>query len=68
MTIGHAILLSHKIIDRDLEHEIVHVRQHERIPIIQPILYWVELLKKGYRNNKYEIEAYRVSGSKYKER
>jgi hypothetical protein len=67
MTIGHVILLSPKIIEKDLEHEIVHVRQHERTPIIQPILYLIELLRKGYRNNRYEVEAYQISGSKYEE-
>ena len=68
MCIGHVVLLGPKIIDRDLEHELVHVRQYERAPLIHPILYWVEHLRKGYRNNKYEVEAYEVSGSKYKEK
>jgi len=67
MTIGHVVLLGSRVIDRDLEHELVHVHQYERMPLIHPILYWVELLRKGYRDNKYEVEAYRVSGSKYRE-
>ncbi len=67
MAIGHAVLLSPKIEDKDLEHELVHVQQHERMPLIQPILYYIELLKKGYRNNKYEDEAYRIAGNIYKD-
>jgi predicted TIM-barrel fold metal-dependent hydrolase len=66
MAIGHTVLLSPKIEDRDLEHELVHVQQHERMPIIQPILYYIELFRKGYRNNKYEDEAYRIAGNIYK--
>lgn len=68
MAIGHVVLLRPKIEDKDLEHELVHVRQHERMPLIQPILYYIELFKKGYRNNKYEDEAYRVAGNIYKEK
>lgn len=68
IAIGHVVLLSPKIEDGDLEHELVHVRQHERMPLIQPILYYIELFRKGYRNNKYEDEAYRVAGNIYKEK
>lgn len=66
VTIGHVVLLSPKIEDRDLEHELVHVQQHQRMPIIHPVLYLFELLAKGYRNNKYEDEAYRIAGNVYK--
>ncbi|OHA34177.1 MAG: hypothetical protein A2928_04730 [Candidatus Taylorbacteria bacterium RIFCSPLOWO2_01_FULL_45_15b] len=66
MTVGHVVLLSPKIEDRDLEHELVHVQQYERAPLIHPILYYVELMRKGYRNNKYEDEAYRIAGNIYK--
>ena len=63
--IGYVILLSPKIENLDLEHELVHVDQHRRYPLIFPILYYIELLKSGYRNNKFEDEAYRLSGNKY---
>ena len=66
MTVGHVVLLSPKIEDRDLEHELVHVQQYERAPLIHPILYYSELFRKGYRNNKYEDEAYRIAGNIYK--
>ena len=68
MTIGNVILLSPKIENKDLEHELIHVKQYERMPLIYPILYYIELIKKGYRNNKYEIEAYQIAGNVYKEK
>ena len=68
MAIGHVILLGPNLEDKDLEHELVHVRQHQRMPLVQPILYYIELLRKGYKNNKYEMEAYRMAGNIYKEK
>ena len=65
MAIGHTVLLGPDVESRDLEHELIHVRQCERAPLIQPILYAVERRKMGYRNNKYEEEAYRIAGNKY---
>lgn len=34
MAIGHTILLSPKIEDRDFEHELVHVQQYDKAPLI----------------------------------
>ena len=68
VSIGHTILLSPKIEDRDLEHELVHVQQYDRAPLIYPILYYIEFIRKGYRKNKYEDEAYRIAGNVYKEK
>jgi hypothetical protein len=62
---GHVILLGDKTRDLDLEHELIHVEQYVRAPIIHPFLYAIELIRKGYRNNKYEEEAYRRSGNTY---
>jgi len=67
MSIGHVVLLGPEIEDKDLEHELVHVEQYIREPIIHPILYYIELLGKGYRKNKYEDEAYKKAGNIYKE-
>jgi len=67
MAIGNVVILGPNVEKGDLEHELIHVRQHERMPLIQPILYWIELLRKGYRNNKYEIEAYEKAGNIYRE-
>lgn len=58
MALGNTIVLGPKIGKFDLEHEIVHVNQYLRYPLIFPILYYIELFKKGYKNNKYEKEAF----------
>lgn len=62
---GHAILLTDKILKNDLEHEIIHIRQQERYPFIFWFLYFWEIIRKGYRKNKFEKEAYRLSKSYY---
>lgn len=66
MALGHVVILGPNLEDKDLDHELVHVEQYQRMPLIQPILYYIELLRKGYRNNKYEDEAYRRAGNIYK--
>ncbi len=65
---GHVVLLGPNVEDKDLEHELIHVEQYSRAPLIHPILYYIELFKHGYRNNKYEKEAYERAGNIYKER
>ncbi|MCX6784296.1 MAG: hypothetical protein NT141_04535 [candidate division WWE3 bacterium] len=67
-TIGHVILLSPKIEVDDINHELIHVVQNQKAPLIQPFLYYFELLKNGYKNNKYEVEAYKKSESVYHEK
>ncbi len=66
MAIGHVVLLGPNLENKDLEHELVHVEQYQLLPLIFPVLYYVELTRKGYRNNKYEDEAYRRAGNVYK--
>ena len=68
MTIGHVVLLGQELENNDLEHELIHVEQYERLPLVFPILYYIELIHKGYRDNKYEVEAYRRAGNLYKEK
>ncbi len=64
--IGHVVLLGPKIKEKDLEHELVHVEQHERAPLIQPLLYFIEVIKNGATpKNKYEAEAYQRAGNVY---
>lgn len=63
---GHVVLLGPNLEDKDLEHELIHVEQFEREPLIHPILYSVERMRKGYRNNKYEDQAYTRAGNVYK--
>lgn len=67
MTIGHVVLLGPEITDKDFEHEMIHVEQYQREPIIYPLFYYNELIRKGVRNNKYEDEAYVKAGNKYRE-
>lgn len=67
VAIGQIVLLGPKIEGKDLEHELVHVEQHERTPVIQPLLYFVEVIKNGSSpKNRYEAEAYRRAGNVYK--
>lgn len=65
MTIGHMILLGPKELENDFEHELIHVRQTEQYPFIFPFLYVYELMRNGYRMNRFEDEAYRLSNSVY---
>lgn len=64
-TIGHTILLGPREMKNDLEHEIIHVKQAERYPIIYPFLSGYELFRHGYRHSRFEKEAYRLSNSVY---
>lgn len=68
MTIGHVILLGPQEAKNDLEHELIHVQQYEKYPLIFPFLYYFELFRKGYRLNKYEEEAYSKAGNVYRKR
>jgi hypothetical protein len=65
MAIGNVVLLGEHILDRDLEHELVHVTQFEREPFIHPFLYTYQNFVYGYRENKYEKEAYHKAGNAY---
>jgi hypothetical protein len=65
---SHVVYLSDRTEHLDLEHELVHVQQYTRMPLLQPFLYQFETIRKGYRNNKYEVEAYALAGNEYKER
>jgi hypothetical protein len=62
-TVGHTVLISPRVLANDLEHELTHVTQHARAPIVFPILYFKESILYGYRKNKYEEEAYRIAGN-----
>ncbi len=66
--IGHVVILGPHIESKDLEHELIHVEQHQRRPLVQPLLYYIEQVRKGGgMNNKYEREAYEKAGNTYKE-
>ena len=66
MAIGHVVLMGPKTLDRDLEHELIHIEQLARAPLVHPFLYWLEFLRHGYRKNKYEEEAYAKAGNIYR--
>lgn len=63
--IGHVVMLGSKPDPRDLTHELVHVKQYIRYPFVYPFLYYYELFTKGYRNNRFEDEAYKRAGNFY---
>ena len=65
MTNSWCIQLATSANDADLAHELIHVEQAEREPFIFPLSYWLQTKRYGYRANKYEVEAYDRSGSKY---
>lgn len=65
-TIGHTILLGPRLLKNDFEHEIIHVKQAERYPVIFQFLFGYEILKHGNGpKNRFEEEAYRLSNSVY---
>ncbi|MEQ1499787.1 MAG: hypothetical protein ABL917_00230 [Parcubacteria group bacterium] len=67
IVIGNIVLLSPKILEKDFEHELIHIEQYQREPLIHPFLYFLQSLKYGYKNNKYEKEAYERAGNVYLE-
>ena len=67
MTVGHTIILNPREEEKDFEHELIHVRQYNRLPLIFPFLYYIELLRHGYRMNKYEEETYSGAGNVYRD-
>lgn len=60
-TLGNTILLSNAADDNIYGHEIIHVKQFTKLPIIFPVLYLLEFVKNGYYDNRYEREAYQKS-------
>lgn len=66
MAAGNTILLGPLEEENDLKHELIHVKQGEKLPFIFPIFYYYETFKHGYRKNRFEDEAYRVAGNVYK--
>ncbi len=63
---GRVILLGLNVEPLDFEHEFVHVEQFDRYPLIFPFLYFFELIRCGYRGNRFEREAYQHAGNIYK--
>ena len=65
MTLGNVILMGPKLLKNDYEHEIVHIKQHQRMPIFHPVLNAIETFRYGYKRNRYEREAYSTTNSTY---
>jgi len=68
IAMGHVVILFPNCLPNDLAHELIHVEQHDRYPIIFTILYMIESFKHGYRNNRFEAEAYERTQSIYIQR
>lgn len=62
---GNVALMGPKLEKGDLKHELIHVEQFMREPLVHPLFYIYESLKYGYMNNKYEVEAYQHGGNPY---
>ena len=65
MAIGNVVLLGPKELPKDKEHELIHTEQIEREPFVHIFLYYIEMIKHGYKDNKYEKEAYGRAGNLY---
>jgi hypothetical protein len=65
VTSGSVVVLGHDLLPRDIQHELVHVAQYRREPLIHPFLYTLESHRHGYRHNKYETEAYEQAENQY---
>lgn len=57
LVLGNIIILSQYADKKTLIHEIKHIEQFKKMPLIFPVLYLYESYKYGYANNKFEIEA-----------
>jgi hypothetical protein len=65
-TAGNVVLLGIHVLPKDKAHELVHVVQYQRRPLVFPFLYVLESRRHGYRKNKYETEAYEKAQNRYK--
>lgn len=65
MVNGNVVQLGPNADEKDLKHELIHIRQYEREPLLHPLLYAIQKRKHGYRKNKYEEEAYSKAGNRY---
>ena len=63
---GSVVILGQNALPFDLEHELIHVDQYRTYPLIFPLLYFFEYIRFGYKNNKFEREAYLKAGNEFK--
>lgn len=64
-TLGNLIIEGPKLHENDEKHELIHVEQAMQHPFIHPLLYLVESLRHGHKDNRYEQEAYQRAGNRY---
>jgi len=59
VTLGRTIVVhpDARITRRLIQHELAHVRQWQRRPLVFPLLYVLSHLRHGYEANPYEVEA-----------
>ena len=67
ITNGHIISLNDEADELDLKHELIHVEQHMRYPLISGILFLFEQIRhwSNPMSNRFEKEAYQRSGSRF---
>lgn len=67
ITNGHVVSLSDEADDLDLKHELIHVEQNMRYPLISGFVFGFEQLVHGFgpTKNRFEKEAYERSRSRY---
>ena len=58
--LGNVVLLSDAADSSTYNHEVVHLEQFTRIPLLFPLFYILESMKSGYRANKYEKLARKI--------
>lgn len=66
MANGNIVQVGKNFENGDKEHELIHIEQFMRTPLVHPVLYFLELLKHGVSpRNKYEKEAYERANNNY---
>jgi hypothetical protein len=64
VTLGGTIVVDRAapLTDRLLAHELEHVRQWRQVPLF-PLRYTLESLRRGYWNNRFEVQARAAEGA-----
>ena len=67
MTNGHVVQMSKWADDLDLKHELIHVEQCMRYPLISGFLVLIETIRHGPYppKNRFEKEAYERAGNRF---
>ena len=60
-TLGNVIMVNNLADVITLNHEFVHIRQFQKYPFIFTVMYLLESFKKGYFNNRFEVQARSLS-------